>query len=286
MPPRKKPRRQSTVPPDSSPGSSLTSNNNHFYRSSAQVSYRATLLRNSSANRSLYLDIGDSDRICEFCGTYFWYDERLVSASVSQRSMYTQCCKEGRVTLPYPERPHATVVQLYEQLDFLTNIRAYNSMFSMTSFGAIVDDTVNDGSGPYVFKIEGQVHHWLGTLCPPPNERPRFLQMYIYDTENEVSNRLHAFTSDRQSRLKPEIVAFLLKTLETYNKLVRLFRTTRDVCSSTDIPHFNVCLYGSKNAMSPDCIGAIVSDGDPTCCRFDIIIRQRDGGPQCINKLH
>ncbi|XP_021974947.1 uncharacterized protein LOC110870055 [Helianthus annuus] len=38
--------------------------------------------------------------------------------------------------------------------------------------------------------------------------------------------------------------------------------------------------------MSPDCIGAIVSDGDPTCCRFDIIIRQRDGGPQHINKLH
>ncbi|XP_021985438.2 uncharacterized protein LOC110881517 [Helianthus annuus] len=147
----------------------------------------------------------------------------------------------------------------------------------MTSFGAIVDDTV---------KIEGQVHHWLGTLCPPPNEQPRFLQMYIYDTENEVSNRLHAFTSDRQSRLKPEIVAFLLKTLEMYNKLVRLFRTARDVCSSTDVPHFNVCLYGSKTAMSPDCIGAIVSDGDPTCCRFDIIIRQRDGGPQRINKLH
>ena len=71
----------------------------------------------------------------------------------------------------------------------MENIRAYNQMFSMTSFGAKIDDSVNDGYGPYVFKVVGQISHWMGSLCPPEDQNPRFLQMYIYDTQNEVDNR-------------------------------------------------------------------------------------------------
>ncbi|XP_076923639.1 uncharacterized protein LOC143585837 [Bidens hawaiensis] len=37
---------------------------------------------------------------------------------------------------------------------------------------------------------------------------------------------------------------------------------------------------------SPGCIGAIVTDADPLCRRFDIVVRHREGGPQRINKLH
>ncbi|GKC80298.1 DNA helicase [Tanacetum coccineum] len=39
-------------------------------------------------------------------------------------------------------------------------------MFAMTSFGAKIDDSVNKGRGPYVFKISGQIYHWIGSLCP------------------------------------------------------------------------------------------------------------------------
>ena len=49
----------------------------------------------------------------------------------------------------------------------MENIRAYNMMFAMTSFGAKVDDSINNGSGPYVFKVEGQISHWMGSLFPP-----------------------------------------------------------------------------------------------------------------------
>lgn len=37
---------------------------------------------------------------------------------------------------------------------------------------------------------------------------------------------------------------------------------------------------------SAGCIGAIVSDNDPSCEKFDIVIRHRDCRPQRINKLH
>nr|GEZ05058.1 DNA helicase [Tanacetum cinerariifolium] len=59
----------------------------------------------------------------------------------------------GRVVLPtyqvYPEY----MKLLLQDRHFLENIRAYNQMFSMTSLGAQVNDSINNGRGPYVFKI-------------------------------------------------------------------------------------------------------------------------------------
>lgn len=58
----------------------------------------------------------------------------------------------------------------------MENIRAYNQMFSMTSFGARVDDSINKGTGPYVFRISGQ----------------------IYDTDNEIDNRMFHFGGEKK----------------------------------------------------------------------------------------
>ncbi|KAD6454133.1 hypothetical protein E3N88_08839 [Mikania micrantha] len=238
----------------------LTSNDNTPYQSPTQLSHRSTLLCNSRQNMTFYLDVGDCDRVCEFCDSFFWYDELLLASSVNRNPRYNHCCKGGAVTLPYQRQYDVDVIRLFKRTEFLDNIRAYNSMFSMTSFGAKIDKHVNDGSGPYVFKIEGQIHHWLGTLCPPPNQNPRFLQMYIYDTENELTNRLRAFTSDTKSSLDPEIVKFLINTLENHNELVKLFRTARDLCSTTNVPTFSIRLFASHHAQrydtpSPRCIG-------------------------------
>nr|GEY73200.1 helitron helicase-like domain-containing protein [Tanacetum cinerariifolium] len=45
-------------------------------------------------------------------------------------------------------------------------------MFNMASLGAHVDEYVNNGRGPYVFKIFDQLYHWLGSLCPAEGEPP------------------------------------------------------------------------------------------------------------------
>jgi hypothetical protein len=46
--------------------------------------------------------------------------------------------------------------------NFMRSIRQYNSMFAFTSLGVHVDRTVNVGTGPYIFKICGSVHHKIG----------------------------------------------------------------------------------------------------------------------------
>ncbi|KAM0058627.1 hypothetical protein Hdeb2414_s0005g00172271 [Helianthus debilis subsp. tardiflorus] len=202
---------------------------------------------------------------------------------------YNQCCRGGLVALPFPRRSFTSIIHLYKQADFKANIRAYNSMFSMTSFGARIDDDVNHGGGPYVFKISGQIYHWIGSLCPP--ERPRFLQMYIFDTENEIPNRLASFRNKNSSPLSPDTVASISSVLDSCNELVKLFRKARDLCSSNGTQMYVICLYGSQNEHcydkpSPGCIGEIVTDADPVCSKFDIVIRTREGTAQRISKLH
>jgi hypothetical protein len=44
----------------------------------------------------------------------------------------------------------------------------------MTSMGAKVIDSINDGHGPYVFKISGQICHRIGSLIPAHGARPEY----------------------------------------------------------------------------------------------------------------
>lgn len=92
-----------------------------------------------------------------------------------------------------PREYPSYIQELFNDNHFMANIRAYNQMFSMTSLGANIDETVNIGRGPYVFKVSGQIYHHIGRLCPEVGKDPRFLQLYIYDTDHEVDNRLAHF---------------------------------------------------------------------------------------------
>jgi hypothetical protein len=183
-----------------------------------------------SRRQSMYIDNGDCNKVCQHCRAFFWYDERVLASSTARQLRYNQCCKAGKVRLPHPREPHSSLIALLDQAEFLANIRAYNYMFSMTSFGGKVDDTINSGSAPYVFKVESQVYHWIGSLCPPPNERPRFLQMYIYDTANEISNRLRFFSDDIRPSLSTEIVILLQRILEIATSWLN-FSKLQEICA-------------------------------------------------------
>lgn len=63
-------------------------------------------------------------------------------------------------------------------------------MFCFTSMGGKIDSSLNDGRSPPVFRMHGQNYHLIGSLMPSEGEPPRFAQLYIYDTENEIKNRL------------------------------------------------------------------------------------------------
>nr|GEW83319.1 DNA helicase [Tanacetum cinerariifolium] len=56
----------------------------------------------------------------------------------------------GKVVSQWPRDPPNEVKELFRDKGFQENIRAYNQMFAMTSFGARIDDSVNKRRGPYL----------------------------------------------------------------------------------------------------------------------------------------
>nr|GEU89149.1 helitron helicase-like domain-containing protein [Tanacetum cinerariifolium] len=116
-----------------------------------------------------------------------------AKASCEREPKYTKCCLEGRVILRAPIEYPEYIKCLYKDPHFMDNIRAYNQILSMTSLGANVDSSINHGKDSYIFKISRQIYHWIGSLCPGKGDAPRFPQLYIHDTTNEVNNRMAHF---------------------------------------------------------------------------------------------
>ena len=179
--------------------------------------------------------------------------------------------------------------------NFRKNIRVYNSMFAFTSFGANIQSDINKSSGPYIFKISGQVHHLIGSLLPINNNSPKFAQLYIYDTDNEIQNRIATFpNNNNENNLNENIVKKLILMLDETNKLVQLFRSVRDVYKNNEIPSMKLRLIGRRQGdstqydlpSSSDIGGLIVGDFGLYDNGRDIIIHSQTGELQRINKLH
>ena len=64
-------------------------------------------------------------------------------------------------------------------------------MFVFTFDGIKLDKTINNSRGPPTIRIQGQPCHRIGSLLPMPDKKPKFAQLYIFDTENEVQNRIN-----------------------------------------------------------------------------------------------
>lgn len=144
-----------------------------------------------------YEDAGDPVYTCGSCGALMWYEERAIKSRKHAVPTFSLCCMKGKVELPMLQPPPELLQNLLTNRDprskhFWQHIRTYNMMFSFTSLGGHTD-TLTDGQGPPVFRIFGQNYHRIGSLLPPLGSSPKFSQLYIYDTENEESNRLNVF---------------------------------------------------------------------------------------------
>ncbi|GJU07763.1 DNA helicase PIF1, ATP-dependent [Tanacetum coccineum] len=60
---------------------------------------------------------------------------------------------------------------------------------------AKTDHSVNSGRGPYTFRINGQNYHRMGSLLPAEGVPSRYAQLYFFDMQNEIRNRMSAFIS-------------------------------------------------------------------------------------------
>ncbi|KAI9181165.1 hypothetical protein LWI28_012080 [Acer negundo] len=175
---------------------------------------------------------------------------------------------------------------------FKENIRGYNSIFSFTSTGAKVDKTINVGGGPYVYCISEQNHHLMSLLLHATGEKPEFAQLYIYDIENEVMNRLQALCGDNtlSSRLEFGIVSKLVKMFDECNDLAKVSRMARDHFRASEFIPIRLRLMRSRSNDSnvynlptgSEVTTLIVGDLDDSVIH-DIIVEHKSDGLQRIS---
>jgi hypothetical protein len=189
---------------------------------------------------------------CCYCGALFWHSGRVGGLRGGRSIIYNGCCKGGKVCVPpYRPRPEP-LASLAGSADgrsanfFIKSIRQYNCLFAFTSMGA--HRSVSDGRGPSLFKIHGQVYHRVGSLLPADDGPPNFLQLYIYDTTNEIRNRLRCLGPDDgpHGTLEPSIVAALMKMLDENNPFAKKLRTARERLRDYPEEEFIIRIVGAR----------------------------------------
>lgn len=199
------------------------------------------------------------------------------------------CCMNGQVSLlPIncpPELRHLFVSNSEEANEFRTFVRTYNSSFAFTSFGVIYDKSLcKRTQGIYTFRIQGQVYHFINEL-QSSGDKLSHLQLYFYDTDKEVENRIKF--SQSKHIMRASIVEKLIQILQQ-NPYSVFFRSlsgieeldTHQIIIRSD-PGLDQRVY---NTPSVSQVAAIWIEGDTLNERRerDIIICRKSGQSERI----
>ncbi|KAI5392584.1 hypothetical protein KIW84_077109 [Lathyrus oleraceus] len=204
---------------------------------------------------------------------------------------------DGKVQLPLL-KPAPKVLQhlLFdnescESKNFQQQIRMYNVMFAFTSPAAKVDNRFNNGRCPPNFHIQGQSCHRIGSMLPVPGQNPRFAQLYVYDTENEIENRMHGFRS--KSGVDVNIVRKLSEMLYECNVHAQSFRMARDRLCEEGVSDLKPRLISERrndgriyNQPTVSEVAALIVGDVDTAEKRDIIVQKQCGELQRIDEYH
>ncbi|VDP34758.1 unnamed protein product [Heligmosomoides polygyrus] len=176
--------------------------------------------------------LGNLEHTCEHCGVLHFLSE----VKRDHPSIFKECCDLGRILFnffdDFPEElrllyvgdPTVLGERYRNQQSFLQNIRVFNSALTMASIGAQID-TVG-GSGPYCYRIHGQIYHRIGPLYPSQENQRQYGQIYILDTEAAVQKKL---SDVRNADCSPHIMRFLNDLLSRVNVYAQSFKTMSEV---------------------------------------------------------
>ncbi|XP_076906896.1 uncharacterized protein LOC143563178 [Bidens hawaiensis] len=162
--------------------------------------------------------------------------------------------------------------------------------------GGKIDHSINRGNAPYTFRLSGENYHCLGSLLPLQGCKARFSQLYIYDTENEFSNRQGVFGDNKSmdDELEIYIINYLKMMLDSNNHLVQAYRMVRDCFEENPQLDLKLRIIGTTlhdarqyNLPSSSEVAAlIVGDIGDAVDNQDIIVTKQSGSLKRISELH
>ena len=202
------------------------------------------------------------------------------------------CCFQGKISLPALEEPPLDYMTLLTAQDpvahsFREHIRTYNSALAMTSVGRHLDSTVNDGLGPWTFKLHGELIHQAGSLLPAVDSSPIYSQLYIYDNASALSYRMAHRANEL---LDPDTLATLQNMLHTKHPGVDLYRQALELTANMPLDQqCQIALrfdqstdrrrYQLPDATVKEIAVVLPGDGDRPADTQDIILYRKRGQP-------
>ena len=138
----------------------------------------------------VYIGIPTEHRVLEARTSYDFCGAKRLQFEVP-----TFCCMKGKTTLATSAIPHE-LHDLFTRQDvlgrhFKNTIRAYNTNFLFATMGVKLDTSLSNlRSGVYTFRAKGTIYHTIDQLIPRDGQAS-YLQLYFYEGEVEVLQRLH-----------------------------------------------------------------------------------------------
>ncbi|KAF8218827.1 hypothetical protein L208DRAFT_1040708, partial [Tricholoma matsutake] len=135
---------------------------------------------------------------CSDYHAFHWMLEKLAKSS-NAHLKFGMCCLSGKIVLPPlyfvpPKLLQLLTTQDYISKSFYDHIHTYNNALAMTSISCKVDESVNEGEeavnngiGPYVFKLHGELSHKASSLLLSDGQHPVYAQLYIYDPTDAIN---------------------------------------------------------------------------------------------------
>ncbi|XP_010419309.1 PREDICTED: uncharacterized protein LOC104705014 [Camelina sativa] len=238
--------------------------------------------------------VGNTLVNCRYCDALMWQAESQRKTRDITKLSFSICCHAGRVSLPKMKETPPYLDKLLKDANFLQHIRTFNSLFAFTSMGAKVDESINRRPGPYCYRVHGKNYHRLGSLLPIDGESPKFLQLYIFDTTNEVQNRIKALTNGKSLTPPDEsIICGLLEMLDDTNELAKIYRMARDQHEEADPTEMSIRLVGQRQRgrqydlpTADEIAGLIIGDLSLTIGKRDVIVQYKSNNLQRVSELH
>ena len=206
---------------------------------------------------------GQMNVLCPHCSALHWQNES-TSGSKSHPD-FSMCCSRGKIFLArLPDIP----LQLRNLFDghsqqakeFQKNIVLYNRALAFTSMGVQQDYSVLDGHGPPIFRIHGELKHWIGSLLPAEGNAPSYSQLYIYDPAIALQYRM-----TNNPDLNRNTMRLLQDILHHINPYTRLYKQAYEILQDHNAPDYSIRLapasrgyHAPANTISPDQVAVIL----------------------------
>ena len=177
------------------------------------------------------------------------------------------------------------------------HIRNYNSALAMTSVGRKLDHSVNNGGGPWLYKLNGELIHRAGSLLPPEegNVAPVYSQLWVIDTQEALDIRMH---NQYNRLLDLGTLRTLQDMLYRHHPGVALYKHAYELTCNMSreqqcniLFHFDAACdkrrYNAPDASVREIAVILQGDGEEVRESQDIIIHRKHGdGLQRISDCH